>query len=112
MILVAVADTTEKNFDLRWSSAGFRVQLLGTSFQLAAQPVDLSTVSERLLLGVEGTEQTIAQVRASGAGISFTRRTRSKGSPLFSSVKVVGVDLTLQPELPKGCFNPLIGGSH
>ncbi|MDI1241225.1 MAG: hypothetical protein PSX80_04820 [bacterium] len=99
-ITVDVADATKKHFVLRTSKSGIRVQLLGTSVQLARLPVDLRSMSQGLFIGVVGTPHSIARVGISGGGAAFDP---SLSDPrTFSSVKVVGFALPFQPDLPKG----------
>lgn len=108
-IVVAVADTAKKNFDLRPSRSGVRVQLLGTSIQLAALPLDLSSISQGLFLGVRGTTESITHVDISGGEVAFEP---SLGNPPpFSSVKVVGFLLTVRPDLAKGEYTLIITAS-
>ena len=106
-IVVAVADTAEKNFDLRSTKAGFRVQLLGTSIQLGGFPLNLTANSQEMFLGVNGSPQNITRVGVSGGRILFEQKPNSESLPVFSSVKVVGVVMSVQ-DLPKGEYTLVI----
>lgn len=111
-IAVSVAETTSKNFELRSSASEVRVHLLGTSVRLAGLPVELGSISQDLFLGVDGSPENISRVSVSGGGISFDSRSFANGLPSYSSVKVAGFGLTLQPDLPKGEYTLVIEGNN
>jgi hypothetical protein len=111
-IAVSVAETMSKNFELRSSGSEVRVHLLGTSVRLAGLPVELGSISQDLFLGVDGSPENISRVSVSGGGISFDSRSFANGLPSYSSVKVAGFGLTLQPDLPKGEYTLVIEGNN
>jgi len=110
-VVVAAAETTFRNFALRPSRSGVRVQLLGTSAQLAGMPVDITAISQDLYIGVDGSPQNIARVGTSGAGILVDSRRSPSTSQVFSSVNVAGFGLTVRPGLPKGEYTLVIEGN-
>ncbi|MEQ1763610.1 MAG: matrixin family metalloprotease [Pyrinomonadaceae bacterium] len=110
-IAVAVADSTKKNFVLRSGKSGVRVQFLGSSFHLAGLPVDLAPISQEIFFGVNGVPKNIARVGVSGGSILFEQKPNSNNLPLFSSVKVLGIGLTIPPDLPKGEYTLIIEAS-
>jgi Matrixin len=110
-IVVTLADTTKKNFDLRPSKSGFRVKSIGTPFQLGELAVDLTTLSQELFVGLDGAQPNIARVGTSGGGILFEQMPKAKSLPIFSSVRVVGYEITIPPELPKGEYTLVIEGN-
>lgn len=105
-VAVAVADTTTRNFRLRFQRGDVRVVRFGTSSQLGSMPLDLASISQGLFLGIEGPAESIAKVEISGIQASFEPMLNS--SALFSSVKVVGFGLRTIPLLPKGEFSLVI----
>lgn len=110
-IAVAVGESAFKNFDLRSSRSETRVHLLGTSVRLAGLPVELGLISQDLFLGLEGSPENISRVSVSGGGILFDSRSVAIGLPSYSSVKVAGFGLTVQPDLPKGEYTLVIEGN-
>ena len=105
-IAIAVAETTKKNFTLRSSGSGVRVQLLGSSLQLAGRAIDLGSLSNGLFLGVLGTPESITRVGISGSDATFEPGVTNP--PSFASVKVVGFGPTVYPNLPKGEYTLVI----
>ena len=108
-LVVAVAETTKKNFDLRPVRSGFRVRLLGTSVHLGAFPVDIRSLSQGLFLGVEGSPELITRVAISGSEVEF--EPGSVNTPSFSSVKLVGYVPRALADLPKGDYTLVITSS-
>ena len=105
-VTITLAETKKKNFDLRSSKTGLRVQLLGSSLQLAGRAVDLRSLSNGLFLGVQGSPQSVTRVGISGSEVAF--EPSPTNPPSFASVKVVGFTSTVHPNLPKGEYTLVI----
>ncbi|MEO5858895.1 MAG: matrixin family metalloprotease [Pyrinomonadaceae bacterium] len=110
-ISVAIAEETRRNFALRYLRSGMSVQMIGTSLQLGRLPIDLTPSSQGLFLGFNGDLSAVNRVIATGGGLGFEAKTISDNLPRFSSVKVVGFDMTIQPDQPKGEYTLVIEGS-
>ena len=109
-IVVNLEEITKKDFVLRTSKPGVRVQSLGTQMRIGEIPIDLAAISGELYLGLRGSPHDISRVSVSGGRLSFAKISDPKTNPFFSSVKVVAFGVTSSSELPEGEYTLVIEG--
>jgi hypothetical protein len=107
-VVVEVAELVRNDFNLTTVKATFSASLVGSTPQIAKLPARFSVSGPKsLFVGGKWTDSAIAEIRILGTDLSF-RSEEFRLSDYGSSVRVIGIDLPLEPKLGSCIYSLVI----